>query len=45
MAQPNLAASKPKKKKILKNPSQKQVAKEKYQKTLNEFKVRAPLAD
>jgi hypothetical protein len=40
MAQPNLAPSKPKKKKIPKKTSQKQLAKEKYTKTLNQFKVR-----
>jgi hypothetical protein len=39
MVQPNLAPSKPKKKKIPKKPSQKQLAKEKYTKTLNQFKV------
>lgn len=39
MAQPNLAPSKPKKKKIPKKPSQKQLAKEKYKKRLDEFKV------
>ena len=39
MAQPNLAPKKPKKKRIQKNQSQKQLAKEKYKKTLNEFKV------
>jgi len=43
MAQPNLAPSKPKKKKIPKKPSQKQLAKEKYTKTLNQFKVPNPL--
>jgi hypothetical protein len=39
MAQPNLAPSKPKKKKIPKKPSQKQLAREKYTKRIQEFKV------
>jgi hypothetical protein len=42
MAQPNLSPSKQKKKKIPKKPSQKQQAREKYLKRLDEFKV-APL--
>jgi hypothetical protein len=40
MVQPDLAPSTPKKKKISKNPTPKQQAREKYQKTLNKFKVR-----
>jgi hypothetical protein len=39
MVQPNLAPSKPKKKKVPKNPTPKQQAREKYQKTLQKFKV------
>jgi hypothetical protein len=39
MVQPNLAASKPKKKKIPRKPSAKQLAKEKNHKRLEEFKV------
>jgi len=40
MAQPNLAPSKPKKKKVPKTQTPKQLAKEKYQKRLEEYKVR-----
>jgi len=39
MVQPNLAPSNPKKKKVPKNPTPKQQAREKYQKTLQKFKV------
>jgi len=39
MAQPNLAPSKPKKKKTPRKPTPKQLAKEKYEKRLEEFKV------
>lgn len=42
MVQPNLAPSQPKKKKVAKNPTPKQQAREKYQKTLQKFKVRDP---